>query len=156
MKQTRDYSTLYAALAGFVLFLAVLLLMTDHFSPWHDSTDFDRYFPFPEGTQYQQTDSHGSFLGDGVTFLTAQIPRESSPAFLQTLQEKGFTDSPLPQDIREKAANHPETASAATAAQCLWWFEDESPEDTREKYTNYTLHIYDPVACVYYYIEYDS
>jgi hypothetical protein len=152
MKQKKDRTMLYAVLAGALLF-ALALVIYDSSLPWYDRTDLKQYFSFPEGTAYQKTDSHGGFLGDGVTVLVAQIPPDSSQAFIQVLWEKGFTDEPIPEKLQKKIADDPETHLAAEASG-LWWFQDESPEGG--EYTNYTFHIYDPGACTYYYIECDS
>ena len=68
MKRKRDFSMLYGAVAGFLLFVigfAALNYIMNFGGAWYNSTNFDRYFSFPEGTQYEQTDSHGGFLGDG-------------------------------------------------------------------------------------------
>ena len=154
----RDGSMLWAALAGFALFVllaAGINYMVDFGGQWHESTDFDRYFSFPEGTEYEMTDSHGGFLGDGVTLLVAQIPQEASQEFVRLLQEKGFTDAPISEALREKVAGDPDTAAVETA-NGLWWFEDDSPEGHEGSYMNYTFHMYDPDTCTYYYIEYDS
>lgn len=154
----RDLSMLWAVLAGFALFVllgAGINYIVDFGGQWHESTDFDRYFSFPEGKEYEMTDSHGGFLGDGVTLLVAQIPREESRTFMDVLWEKGFTDTPVPEALRKKVAGDPDTEAVETA-NGLWWFEDESPEGHEGSYSNYTLHLYDPDTYTYYYIEYDS
>jgi len=154
MKRKKDLSLLWAALAGVVLFaLGFWLLLS--LMAWRERAEFDRYFSFPQGTEYELTDSHGGFLGDGVTLLVAKIPREESRAFMEVLREKGFTDAPVPKPLREKVAGDPETETVETA-NGLWWFEEESPEGSEGSYRNYTYHMYIPDTCTYYYIEYDS
>jgi hypothetical protein len=153
MKREKDRSMLYAVLAGAILF-ALAFVIYDSSLAWYDRTDFKQYFSFPEGTSYQKTDSHSGFLGDGVTVLIAQVPPESSQAFIQVLWEKGFTDEPIPEKLRKKIAGDPETRLVSEVSG-LWWLRDESPDGTYE-YTNYTFHIYDLDTCTYYYIEYDS
>lgn len=155
MKRKKDHSMLYGALAGFIL-LALAFIIYDASLPWYECTDFERYFTFPEGTPYTGTNTHGGFLGDGVTILVAQIPPESSQDFVQVLWEKGFTDAPVPEDIRKKVASAPDTNIISEVSNGLWWFQDESPEGMRGRYANYTLHMYDLDTCIYYYIEYDT
>lgn len=145
--------TLLLALAHITYHVGVVY---DASLPWYEHTDFERYFSFPVGTPYHKTDSHGGFLGDGVTTIVAQIPPESAQDFVQVLREKGFTDAPLPENIRKKIAGDPETSMASGVSNGLWWFQDESPEKGRDWYANYTLHMYDLDTCTYYYIEYDS
>ena len=155
----RDYSMLYAVIVGFLLFaggFAALNYIRDFGGSWYNSRDFDRYFSFLEGTEYKHTDSHGGFLGDGVTMIVAQIPEEASPEFIQLLWEKGFTDTPVPEDIQYQLRIDPETCMAADISHSLWWFEDESPADCLGEYTNYTFHAYDLDNGIYYYIEFDS
>ena len=159
MKRKRDFSMLYGALAGFILLVGgfiLLALINDALLPWYECSDFERLFTFPEGTPYHLKNTHGGFLGDGVTVLTAQIPLESSQDFVQVLWEKGFTDSPVPEDIRKEISNDPDTNMVPEVSNCLWWFQDESPDKSRDWYTNYTFHMYDLDTCTYYYIEYDT
>ena len=149
----------YAALIGliWIAFRVLPRLALPVFVIWAITTPSTIGIDFPEGTQIiEERDSHGGFLGDGVTLIAAQIPPETSEDFIQILWEKGFTDAPISEDIRYKLQNDPETCMAAEVFNGLWWFEEESPADCLGEYTNYTFHAYDLDTSIYYYIEYDS
>lgn len=160
-ERNKRHSIVYGMLAASLLLALVFItyhadVVYDASLPWYEHTDFERYFSFPVGTPYHKTDSHGGFHGDGVTTIVAQIPPESAQDFVQILWEKGFTDAPLPENIRKEIAGDPDTNVASVVSNGLWWFQDESPEKGRDWYANYTFHIYDLDTCTYYYIEYDS
>ena len=149
---------LYGALAGFILFVGgfiLLVLINDALLPWYECSDFERLFSFPEGTPYRMKDTHGGFRGDGETILVAQIPPESSQDFVQVLREKGFTDAPLPEDIRQEISYHHEISAAAEVSNGLWWFQNESLTRDRSGFTNYAFHMYDLDTRIYYYIEHN-
>ena len=134
--KNRDHSMLLAVIVGFLLFaggFAALTYIRDFWGSWYNSRDFDRYFSFPEGTEYEHTDSHGGFLGDGVTTIVAQIPAGSSQEFIQVLWEKGFTNAQLPDDIYQKVIGDPETEAAAIM-DGLWWFGDGFSEKERRRF----------------------
>ena len=152
MKRKKDRSILYGALAGFIL-LALVFIIYDISLPWYECSDFERYFSFPEGTPYHRTDTHGGFHADGVTILVAQIPLESSQDFVQVLRGRGFSDSPLPEDIRREISNYHEISGATNISNGLWWFQDESPTGHDGRFTDYAFHIYDLDTLIYYYIE---
>ena len=155
MKRKRDFAMLYAVLAGFLLFFGIPFTLI----VWATVREDNRpYRLLPDGAQIiEQRDSHGGFLGDGVSFMSVQIPLKDSAEFVQQLKEKGFTDAPVPEDIRGKVSGDKETCEAADIAHALWWFRDDSPDDVCLLcYTNYTFQIYDLNTGIYYYIEYDS
>lgn len=156
MRENRAHSILYGVLAGFALFGLFAGWVFTHID-WNDHGGAPMDHLFPDGTQLiEQCDSHGGFHGDGVAFLAVQIPPGTSAEFASLLQESGFTDMPLPEDIQYKLRIDPETCMAADIPNSLWWFEDQSPADCLGKYTNYTFHAYDPDNAVYYFIESDS
>ncbi len=160
MKRKRDFAMLYASLAGFLLFVVLPIgcvsLLVRSSEETHVSSPVSRLLP--DGAQIiEERDSHGGFHGDGVSFLSVQIPMKDSAEFVQQLKEKGFTDAPVPEDIRGKLSGDKETCAAANIAHALWWFRDDSPDDVcLFCYTNYTFQIYDLNTGIYYYIEYDS
>ncbi len=96
-------------------------------------------------------DTHGGFRGEGETFLVAQIPLESSRDFVQVLREKGFTDTPLPEDIRQHISYHHEISAVTEVSNGLWWFQDESL--TSGDFIEYAFHMYDLDTRLYYYIK---
>ena len=149
MKRKRDFSMLYGTLAGFIL----LVLINDALLPWYECSDFERLFTFPEGTPYHMKDTHGGFHADGETVLVAQIPPESAQDFVQVLREKGFTDAPLPEDIRQHISYHHEISAATEVSNGLWWFQDESL--TWGDFIDYAFHMYDLDTRIYYYIKYN-
>lgn len=156
MNKKRDYSMLYGVLAGFTLFVLFAGWLFAHID-WDSHVGSPVDYLFPEGTQIiEERDSHGGFHGDGVAFLSAQIPPEASQDFAFLLQERNFTDLAVPEDIQYQLRIDPETCIAADIPNCLWWFEDESPADCLGEYTNYTFHAYDLDNGIYYYIEFDS
>lgn len=157
MKGNRDYSMLYGVLAGFALFVLFVGWLIAH-TDWDSHVGSPVDYLFPEGTQIiEERDSHGGFHGDGVAFLSAQIPPEASQDFALLLQERNFTDLAVPEDIQYQLRIDPETCIAADISNSLWWFEDESPDDCLGEYTNYTFHAYDlDNGIYYYYIEFDS
>ena len=81
MKGNRDYSMLYGVLAGFALFVLFVGWLIAH-TDWDSHVGSPVDYLFPEGTQIiEERDSHGGFHGDGVAFLSAQIPPEASQDF---------------------------------------------------------------------------
>ena len=154
MKRKRDFSMLYGALAGFVLLVGGLILAFSILNaslPWYECSDFEHLFSFPEGTPYRMKDDHGGFRGEGETILVALIPPESAQDFVQVLREKGFTDTPLPEDIRQHISYHHEISAATEVSNGLWWFQDESL--TWGDFIDYAFHMYDLDTRIYYYIE---
>lgn len=157
-KERRDFSMLYGVLAGFALFALVAVWIFAHID-WDSHVESPVDYLFPEGTQIiEERDSHGGFHGDGVAFLSAQIPVESSQGFAQLLREKGFTNVPISEELQDQLRGCSETCMAADIPNCLWWFQDESPKSngSRDWFINYTLHLYDLDTSIYYYIEFDS
>ena len=158
MKQKRDFSMLYGALAGFVLLVGgfiLLVMINDALLPWYECSDFERLFSFPEGTPYRMKDTHEGFHADGETILVAQISPESSQDFIQVLREKGFTDAPLPEDIRQEISFRHEVSAAIEVSNGLWWFQGEPLIRNRRSFTDYAFHMYDLDTRIYYYIKHN-
>ncbi|MBQ2830872.1 MAG: hypothetical protein IJF15_07670 [Oscillospiraceae bacterium] len=153
MKRKRDFTMLYAVLAGFLLFYGIPITLI----VWSAVSEDDRIF-FPETAQIiEQRDSHGGFLGDGVSFMSVQIPLKDSAEFVQQLKENGFTDEPVPESIRKKVRGDEETCAAADIAHAIWWFRNDHVDSVSPSvYTNYTFRVYDLNTGIYYFIEYDS
>ena len=150
---------LYGILGGLFLFLIILYfqnLIANRDNRWFESTEFDEYFSFPDGTQYEYSDSHGGFLGDGISIIIAQIPAEASQEFTELLKKRGFVESPLPEKLHYQLMCCSEICMVANISKSLWWFHDDSSGKTLDWFTNYTLHLYDLEKSVYYYIKYDS
>lgn len=88
---------LYGVLAGFTLFGLFAGWLFAHID-WNSHVGSPVDYLFPEGTQIiEERDSHGGFHGDGVAFLSAQIPPEASQDFAFLLQARkkfyGFSSS---------------------------------------------------------------
>ena len=155
MNRKRDFAMLYAVLAGFFLFCGIPFTLV----VWATVREDNRpYRLLPETAQIiEQRDSHGGFLGDGVSFMSAQIPLKDSAEFVQQLKENGFTDTPVPEAIQGKVRGDKETCAAADIAHALWWFRNDHVDSACPVcYTNYTFQVYDPNTGIYYFIEYDS
>ena len=157
-ERNKRRSIFYRILAGCILLALVCIayhvgVVYDASLPWYKHTDFERYFSFPVGTPYHKTDTHGGFHGDGVTTIVAQIPPESSQEFIQILWEKGFTDAPIPKDVRQEISYVHEVNGIADISNGLWWFRDESPSKYEGDFTDYTFHMYDLDTYTYYFIE---
>lgn len=153
MNKKRDLSMPYGVLAGFALFILFVGWVIAH-TDWNSPAG-PVYDMFPDG--YQIVEDHDTrTFRDGTKVFIVKIPLESSGSFAASLQEKGFANTPLPDDIYQKVKSDPEVKVVTSVANGLWWFEDESPEDTRGEYTNYDLHVYDLDTGVYYYFESDS
>ena len=153
MKGSRDYSMLYGALAGFTLFVLLVgwfVARTDWSSPAGPM-----YGILPDGYQIVE-DSDTHTFRDGTRTFIVKIPSEDSDSFAAALEEKGFVNTPLPDDIYQKVKGDPEVKVVTTVTNGLWWFKDDSPEDIWGEYTNYDLHIYDLDTGIYYYFESDS
>ena len=160
-ERNKSHSIFYRVLA--ITLLLALAHITYHIGvvynaslSWYEHTDYERYFSFPIGTPYHKTDTHGGFHGDGVTTIVAQIPPESAQDFVQILWEKGFTDTPMPKNIRQEISYVHEVNGITDISNGLWWFRDGSPTGHEGDFTDYTFHMYDLDTCTYYYIEYDS
>ena len=144
---------LYGALAGFTLFVLLVgwfVARTDWSSPAGPM-----YGILPDGYQIVE-DSDTHTFRDGTRTFIVKIPSEASDSFAAALEEKGFVNTPLPDDIYQKVKGDPEVKVVTTVTNGLWWFKDDSPEDIWGKYTNYDLHIYDLDTGIYYYFESDS
>jgi len=152
-KQQKDFSMLYGALAGFTLFVLLVgwfVARTDWSSPAGPM-----YGILPDGYQIVE-DSDTHTFRDGTRTFIVKIPSEASDSFAAALEEKGFVNTPLPDDIYQKVKGDPEVKVVTTVTNGLWWFKDDSPEDIWGEYTNYDLHIYDLDTGIYYYFESDS
>ena len=152
-KQQKDFSMLYGALAGFTLFVLLVgwfVARTDWSSPAGPI-----YGILPDGYQIVE-DSDTHTFRDGTRTFIVKIPSEASDSFVASLEEKGFVNTPLPDDIYQKVKGDPEVKVVTTVTNGLWWFKDDSPEDIWGEYTNYDLHIYDLDTGIYYYFESDS
>jgi len=144
---------LYGALAGFTLFVLLVgwfVARTDWSSPAGPM-----YGILPDGYQIVE-DSDTHTFRDGTRTFIVKIPSEASDSFAAALEEKGFVNTPLPDDIYQKVKGDPEVKVVTTVTNGLWWFKDDSPEDIWGEYTNYDLHIYDLDTGIYYYFESDS
>ena len=153
MKESRDYSMLYGALAGFTLYVLLVgwfVARTDGSSPAGPM-----YGILPDGYQIVE-DSDTHTFRDGTRTFIVKIPSEASDSFAVSLKEKGFVNTPLTDDIYQKVKGDPEVKVVTTVTNGLWWFKDDSPEDIWGEYTNYDLHIYDLDTGIYYYFESDS
>jgi hypothetical protein len=149
----RSVSVFVKALVVFVLAFQVFLRYY-HSLPWYEQRmNYATYFSFPERTIDHTSVSISGFLADKRTTLVAHISPEKSRAFIETLREKGFSESTVPEDIQEMIACDSETRIVAGVTG-LWWFQDESLKGFWAKYADYTFHIYDPETYTYYYIEY--
>jgi len=152
-KQQKDFSMLYGALAGFTLFVLLVgwfVARTDWSSPAGPM-----YGILPDGYQIVE-DSDTHTFRDGTRTFIVKIPSEASDSFAAALEEKGFVNTPLPDDIYQKVKGDPEVKVVTTVTNGLWWFKDDSPEDIWGEYTNYDLHVYDLDTGIYYYFESDS
>lgn len=153
MKGRRDYSMLYGALAGFTLFVLLVSWFIAH-TDW-SSPARPVYGILPDGYQIIEDRDTRTFR-DGTRVFIAKIPSEASDSFAASLQEKGFADTPLPDDIYQKVKGDPEVKVVTSVTNGLWWLKDDSPEDDQGEYTNYDLHVYDLDTRTYYYFESDS
>ena len=153
MNPQKDRSMLYAALADFTLFVLLvswLIAHTDWSSPVGPVYDI-----LPDGYQIiEDCDTHT--FRDGTRTFIVKIPSEASDSFAASLEEKGFAETPLLDDIYQTVKGDPEVEVVLTVTNGLWWLKDDSPEDDQGKYTNYDLHVYDFDAGIYYYFESDS
>lgn len=154
MNKRKDYSMLYAALAGFTLFLLIVVWFVAHID-WEGHVTIPIEHLFPEGVQViEERDSHE--FRDGVAWVVVQIPPEAEREFVQLLREIGFTDAQMPEELQDKVRGDPDTSMAADIPNCLWRFKDETPEIVEGQITDYTLYLYDLDTSRLYYIEYDS
>ena len=158
MKPKKDRSMLWAILAGFVLFVVGVPLLLAMLLWTADPDPVVYVSELPEGTVYDLWEPERSWMGDGVTTLTAQIPTEAAAAFEEKLRSEGYTDGPLPPNLQKNVRRDPDTDIIPDTDDGLWWFmndETGGPDDWGWL-TNYTLCFYHPYTCMYYYIEYDS
>ena len=154
MNLQKDRSMLYAVLAGFILFVAGAAVLL-----WSADPDPIVYVSeLPEGTVYDLWEPERSWMGDGKTTLTAQIPTEAAAAFEQKLRGEGCTEGPLPPNLQKNVQRDPDTDIIPDTDDGLWWFLDETDDGPNAwgDYANYTLCFYHPDTCMYYYIEFDS
>ena len=113
------------------------------------------YSILPDGYQIiEGRDTHA--FRDGTRTFIAKIPSEASDSFAASLQEKGFVNTPLTDDIYQKVKSDSEVEVVTSVTNGLWWIKDDSPEDDQGEYTNYDLHVYDLDTRTYYYFESDS
>ena len=152
-KKQKDFSMLYAALAGFTLFVLLVSWFVARMD-WSNPAG-PIYGILPDGYQIVE-DSDTHTFRDGTRTFIVKIPSEASDSFAATLEEKGFVNTPLPDDIYQKVKGDPEVKVVTTVTNGLWWFKDDSPEDIWGEYTNYDLHVYDLDTGIYYYFESDS
>ena len=153
MKERRDYSMLYGALAGFTLFVLLVSWFIAH-TDW-SSPAGPVYSILPDGYQIiEDRDTHT--FRDGTRIFVVKIPSEASDSFAVSLQEKGFVNTPLTDDIYQKVKSDSEVEVVTSVTNGLWWIKDDSPEDDQGEYTNYDLHVYDLDTRTYYYFESDS
>ena len=159
MKRKRDFVMLYAALAGFALFVAlpvgcVSLLVINSDEEVHVSSPVSHLFP--EGTRIiKEYDTHE--FRDGTAVLEAYIPAEGRAAFVQALARRGFVKTPLIEKAQRAMRGDPEARRMLQVTNGLWHFIDETWEPSAGGYCeNYTFMIYDFESGVFYYIESDS
>lgn len=144
---------LYSALAGFTLFVLLVSWFIAH-TDW-SSLAGPVYSILPDGYQIiEDRDTHT--FRDGTRIFVVKIPPEASDSFAASLQEKGFVNTPLTDDIYQKVKGDPEVEVVTSVTNGLWWIKDDSPEDDQGEYTNYDLHVYDLDTRTYYYFESDS
>ena len=145
MKQKRDLSMLYAALAGFVLFLGGAWLF---FSSGPPSVSL------PAGSRTSTIDTFGGFPAYGVELETVIIPETEAPGFVLQLQEKGFQELPLPKDLVYTLRSDSNTRALANVSNGLWRFENHASDADGGKlsgiYTHFSLCLYDMDSFTYY------
>jgi len=145
MKKPRDFSMLYAVLAGFVLFLAVWLLMTSG----------PPIVSLPAGSRTSTIDTFGGFPAYGIELDIVSIPEAETKAFIRQLQEKEFQELPLPEDLWYTLHLDPDTQFLADVSNGLWRFENRDSHDDdggmlNGIYTHFTLLLYDKDSHTYY------
>ena len=102
MKAKRDYSMLYAVLAGVLLFSVVV-------GCWFQSDT--RPIPdIPAGGIWREVDTFGGFPAEGIEMDVYQIPEEKMDEFFEQLRELGFERTPFPEEVRKRLAGDSDTA----------------------------------------------
>ena len=152
MKQKKDHSMLYAALAGACGFILLVCVWS-----WLNSGNRTPNTTYPSGSVVSEIDTFGGFPAYGIDMKVVQIPMEQSDEFVRQLQEKGMEETPLPEDLHYTLESDPDTRMLSEISNGLWWFRNDSTYDgamLAGRYTNFTFVIYDIDACVYYHVKY--
>jgi len=160
MKQKRDFSMLYAALAGFLLFCSplFLLLLGMFLSEWSARIPSSISMSFPEGTQItEQADTHqGFFRQKGTSIVVAQIPAEHAHAFGEQLRSEEFIVFPPLDHVQEILKTTDAAAPFLDDKHVLWFYRDEALAFVEEPFSDYFAATYDEETGLYCGVEYDS
>ena len=160
MKQKKDFSMLYAVLAGFVLFCfpIFLYLIGLLLSVWSSRIPSDIGTPFPEGTQIvEQIDTHqGFFRQTGVSIVVAQIPAEHALSFGEQLRAEEFIVFTPLDHVQEVLKTADAAAPFLEGKYILWTYRDEALALVEEAYSDYFAAMYDEETGLYCGVEYDS
>ena len=143
MKTKRDYSVLYAALAGFIL-CAVLLggLFRPDKTPAPD---------IPMGSICWKVDTFDGFPAEGIEMDAYQIPKDKMDKFFEQLVGVGFEETPFPQRLRERLAGDSDTAMLAEVSNGLWWCrENVTIGEEIGRYDDFNFSLYDAENGIYY------
>jgi len=157
MKHAKDYSMLYAALAGFLIFALPICLLAG-FIIWSNNTPSTLEVAFPEGTKIiEQSDTHqGLFRKEGVAIVVAKVPQEKIQSFGQQLQDEGFIEFPPLDHVREVLENVEAVAPILEAERVLWTYRDEAVAFVEEPFSDYFAAAYDMETGICCWVEYDS
>jgi len=144
MKQKKDYSMLYAAIAGFLIFVLPPCLLAG-FVVWSNNAPSTLGVPFPEGTEIiEQFDTHqGLFRKKGVAVSIVQIPQEAQPAFEESLLAENFWDGPIGYDVSKGLESVENSAAILKAENILWTYRDEAIALAEKPFSDYFAAIYD-------------
>ena len=151
MKRKRDFTMLYAVLAGFAFFVILPIVVVCVIGyPTEPSVSL------PTGSRIQTVDTFGGFPAYGIEMHIVQIPPEKSEEFEKHLREEGFFQMPLPADVHETISFDSDTEMLAGISNGLWWFENRGSGDGKVGgiYENFDLLIFDFDTCTYYDLHY--
>lgn len=154
MKQKKDLVMLYAAMAGYAVFVlpAVLLLLilfapADRTERWVDT-------PYPEGTQIiQEVGTRRRWLREGGdAVIVAQIPPEAAEKFGEEMQW-GLWSAPPSRRLREVMADVEGVSEVLDSERLLWKYYVITDHVVEGPHKEYCAEAYDPETGIYCYLE---
>ena len=146
------------AIVSLLLLLSIYVL---NYNSINKKISRDLGVHIPNSVKIKYEDSHGGFLGDGMTSAEANLNKKQIDKIVDKSEGK-WSKTPIPSEIKklasvkyaERGHNNLETYKIEN---CYWIFKNRTPEGRFAHITrNYSVAIIDLDTNILYYISFDS